>query len=233
MARMTATDFVGFLRKRMGNPTTDEWSNADLLRFVNLAQERIAIGSEIATLETTEDIAATSALGETYEVASENMMYITSVKNMTNGQRIKPTNRDAYTRDTQGSSVPTGEVYRYFESGLGSNDRKQITLQHKPDSAQTIRIWFLTYPTEMALLPTATSSELPREFDEAIMDISAEIGKKNDQQMREAQAERNMAKDTEGRAAGVAPMVPERRYGVESPIAPETRTRSTKGGRSR
>ena len=90
---MTATDFVGFTRKRMGNPSTDEWTDAELLRFVNMAQERLATGSKIATLETYEDLTVTAALGQTYEFAASDIMYITSVKNTTTGQVVKPTDR--------------------------------------------------------------------------------------------------------------------------------------------
>jgi len=226
MARMTATDFVGFTRNRMGNPSTDEWTDAELLRFVNMAQERLATGSKIATLETYEDLTVTAALGQTYEFAASDIMYITSVKNTTTGQVVKPTDRQKYTHETQGSSLPTGDVYRYLENGLGSNSRKQITFQHKPDASLTIRVWYLAYPTEMVLTPTATSSELPREYDEAIMDLAAEIAKKMDQQVREATAERQLAQETEGRAVGVAPEVPNVRYGIESPVAPSTKTRS-------
>ena len=226
MSRMTATDFVGFTRKRMGNPSTDEWTDAELLRFVNMAQERAALGSGIATLETSEDIAVTAAAGATYQFAASDIMYITSVKNVTTGIVVKPTDRQKYTHETQGSTAPTGEVYKYLESGLGANGRKQITFQHTPDATLTIRVWYLAYPTEMVLTPTATSSELPREYDETIMNYAAEIAKTMDQQMKEAGAERNLAKEVEARAAGVAPEVPNVRYGIESPIAPETKTRS-------
>ena len=91
MARMTATDFVGFTRKRMGNPSTDEWTDSELLRFVNMAQERVALGSGIATLETYEDLSVTAALGATYEFAASDIMYITSVKNTTTGIVVKVT----------------------------------------------------------------------------------------------------------------------------------------------
>ena len=227
MARMTAQDFVDFTRKRMGNPSTDEWSDSEILRFVNMAQERQALKHPIATLETYEDISATSST-EIYEFAASNIMYITSAKNMTDGLIVKPSDRDSYTRDTQGASLPTGTVRRYLESGLGSNGRKQITLQDKPSSSQTIRFWFLKYPTELVLSPTPTSSELPREYDEAILDIASEIGKKFDQQVQEAMAERNLAKETESLAAGVSPVTPERKYGIESSIARETQLRTKK-----
>jgi hypothetical protein len=228
MARMTATDFVGFTRKRMGNPSTDDWTDAELLRFVNMAQERVALGSPVATLETFENLSVTKAAGEIYEFAASDIMYITSAKNMTNGQRLRPTDRDAYTHDSQGASLPSGNVERWLEGGLGANGRKQVTLQYKPTQSITVRFWYLAYPTEMVLSPTATSSELPREYDEAIMDIAAEIAKKNDQQMREASTERNLAKETEARASGIAPMTPERRYGIKSEIADSTQTRTKK-----
>ena len=104
MARMTATDFVGFTRKRIGNPSPDEWTDAELLRFVNMAQERVALGSGIATLETYEDLSVTAAAGATYEFAASNIMYITSVKNTTTGLVVKPSDRQKYTHETQGST---------------------------------------------------------------------------------------------------------------------------------
>ena len=225
MARMTAQDFVDYTRKRMGNPSTDEWTNDDILRFVNMAQQRVALGSAVATLETYEDVALTEAAGATYEFTATDIMYITSVKNLSTGQRIKPTDRESHTTDTQSPDAIKGDVYRYFESGLGSNSRKQVVFQHAPDASFSVRVYYLAYPTELVLTPTATSSELPLEYDEAILDYAAEIGKKFDQQMSEAGVERNMAKETEGRASAIAPKVPERRYGIKSSIASETAPR--------
>ena len=100
-----------------------------------------------------------------------------------------------------------------------------------PDSgskATSIQFWFIEHPAELTLTPNIVS-ELPREYDETLCDYSAEIAKKFDQQMREAQAERTLGKETEGRAASARPAPPERRYGIESRVAPETRVRGDKG----
>ena len=226
MARMTATDLVNFTRKRIGNPSTDEWPDASILRWVNMAQERLAAEYMPETLETSVDISAVSGTA-TYdlETVEGTILKINCAKNVTDGGDVKPTNRQDYNHDTQGITVPTGHVYRYLESGIDATKFKQVTLQNTPASSQTIRFWYTKTPTELVLSPTATTSDLPRRFDESILDIAAEIGKKFDQQMREAQSERQLASEPKSIAADAGPNSSERRWGIEAPVAPSTKTR--------
>ncbi len=236
MARMTADDFVAFTRKGMGNPTDTQWTDAELLRLANLAQNRVAMTYLPKELETTVDITTASGTAS-YEVGSggSDLMHVTSIMDTTTGIRLKPTTRDRYTRETQGSSgAPQGTIYRYLESGEGSNNRRQFIFQLTPNSANTIRIWYIPIPTAMVLSPTATSSTLNERWDEYILKAAIEIGLELDNQRIEASKSRQMAGEVEQRAGVAKPKSSEDRAQVHSVVGDAVKGRSnTNYGRGR
>lgn len=229
MARMTALDFVTFLRKRMGNPTTEEWTDDYLLRMVNLAQMRIAASlarsQRLRELETYGNITTASQSTETkYELPAA-ALYITAVQNVTDGIPMKPINRWEYAKKAIGT-IPTGSPVQYFESGRGSNSIKSLVFFPEADGVYTVRCWYIAEPTELVLSPTATSSALPEEFDEVILDIATEIGKTWNEDVQGGMAERQRAGDTAGMvASGNRPEAANVERHPGAPVAPGTRLR--------
>jgi hypothetical protein len=216
MARMTAADIVALIRKGMGNPSTDEWPDNELLRFANLAiLEIIASDPDARTeMETYSDITTTSGTAA-YELSVSNVLKITSVLNVTDNIRLKRLNRDDHTRQDVGQSE-TGDPTRYFESGIGSNSRKQVVLWVTPNATKTIRVWYIKIPDEIVLLPAATSPEMSQEWDLTIVKLATATALEFDAQRREAGAQYQSASASEGKASGSRARGTEKRWGLAS-----------------
>jgi len=222
MARMTATDFVSFTRKRMGNPSSDDWSDAEILRFCNMAVERLAQQYQPAELLTSETVTTAAGTAD-YELTNSDVLTITHCLNTTSGQRMKRGNHDDWIRRMQGDTTAQGDPYRWYVYGVGSNDRKNVRFEEVPDGVYSITVYYIKIPGEMVLTPNATSPDIPQQFDEAILDVAAEIGRKMDTQLREAQTERALAAKTEGVAGAADKTSAEVHRYIESPIAQVTR----------
>lgn len=170
MARMTASDMVTFLRKGASNVTTTEWSDAHILRILNMCAEDIAMSHRPRYLEETFTISCT-ANKATYDLPATAMV-IYDGWNSTYGNRLKPTNRIHNTMTTQAvSTKPPGTVYRWFESGdTGTRGVKQIVVQDTPSTSQTIELYGLRFPVEATITGTVTSLDLPREYDQLVLE---------------------------------------------------------------
>jgi len=233
MARMTALDHVTFLRKRMGNPTTAEWDDDDLLRMVNLAQLRIAASlaaaQRLRELETSGDITTAAQVVETHYELPTDVLYITAVQNITDGIPMDPLNRWEYAKRTAGS-IQTGSPTHYLESGVGSNGVKALVFWQESDGVYTIRVWYVAQPAALVLSPTPTSSDLPEDFDEVILDMATEIGKTWNEDVQGGAAERARGSETGGAVAtGNRPVAPKVSRSLDSVVGPGTRLR--RGGR--
>ena len=224
MARMTASDLVSFVRKGMGNPSTDEWTDTELLRLINLAQVDVA-----TTHKPPELIASTtiSAVANTYdyELTATDVLEIMEIRNETTGLRLKKSSMEDWVRDNQDSTLQTGDVLRWLEFGVGANFRPNIRLWMIPDSSATLRIYYTKKPTELVTSPAATSSILREQWDEFIMQTAIEKGLSLDQQRQNAMALRQANQMVEGRAAGRHESS-ERKFTTEARVAPDTRTRT-------
>lgn len=223
MARMTASDLVSFVRKGMGNPSTDEWTDTELLRLINLAQVDVATTHKPPELITSTTISAVANTYD-YELTATDVLEITEARNDTTGLRLKKSCMEDWVRDNQDATLQTGDVLRWLEFGVGANYRPNIRLWMVPDSSSTIRFYYIKKPTELVTSPAATSSILREQWDEFIMQTAIEKGLAIDQQRQNAAAARQMNQMVEGRAAGRSEGA-ERKFVTEARVAPETRTR--------
>jgi hypothetical protein len=225
MARKTASDIDRRLRKAIGNPTTDEWTSSDSLRCMNDAVLDIATVNwrDLPSLRSSTDVTTTSGTA-TYELSATDINMLTEeAYNVTDGIRLRPTNRLHYDRVYTSS---TGTVHRWFETeGLGSNSRPQVTYWLTPNGTKTIRHYYVTIPTEMVIEPTATSSPLPQRFDNAVETMAIEKAKILLQQYRDMSAVRDSRNETLGIASAKKQPAPEQGWSIESPFARATRRR--------
>lgn len=230
MARKTALDIVNLVRIGMSSPSTDEWSDDEILSLVNLKQTEIVATHMPETIEVTTSLAVTQGGGATYEVGVDDCMYVTQVHNTTDGIRMRPSNRDDNLRLTQGVSAIYGPPTEYFIHGRGANSQKQITTFPVPNGNKTLTIYYNKIPDDLVLLPTPTVSEISEEWDLTLIDMTISYGLALDQQRREAMAHKSFADEAEERASRTKPPAPERRWGVETPVARAIRP-ATKRGR--
>lgn len=225
MARQTATDLLRRLRKRLGNPTADEVSNTDLLRFLNLAQIRVA--SELSRFESLPYLEASTSVTassgtEEYELSVSDVIRIVSARNVTDGIPMEWITRDDYNRFQPSSTLSTGSPVYFFVSGIGSNSRPQVTLYPCPDGTKTITFDYYKKPTELVTSPTATSSILPEVYDEAIVAIAVEIGMPEMDRMQDAIIADRVGSAGYRSAKRSTPDASSIVWGVESPIASVT-----------
>jgi len=224
MARMTASDLVTFVRKGMGNPTTDEWTDTEILRFINLAQVRIAETHKPPEVISSTTITTTSGTYD-YELTATDVIEITDVRNSTDGLRMKKGCLDDWLRDEQNSSISTGTVQRYIEFGIGANSRPNLRLWQCPDGTKTITVYYIKKPTELVTSPAATSSILREQWDEYILKAAVEIGLELDQQRQAAAYARQMSDEVEKRAKGLHKGT-ERKWSNTTRVAGETQRRT-------
>lgn len=175
MARMTAEDMARLLRKAIGSPDESEFTDTDVLRCLNLAQEDIALALRPPDILASTTI-TTAANTETYELSISDELMILSVVDDTNDVRLYHINAQVYDWITQGDTE-TGQPEMWHEFGTGSNGRTQIRLHPTPDGTYSLRIMYIKTPTEMVLTPTATSPGLPRMYDEEVLRRAIDIAR--------------------------------------------------------
>ena len=73
-----------------------------------------------------------------------------------------------YHRWTQGGSISGTPNYWYI-SGVGSNNRYEITLFPTPAGTYSLTVHYTKSPTELVTTPTATSPVIPEPWDGSII----------------------------------------------------------------
>lgn len=174
MARLTASDFVAMARQALGGVDSGLISDARILRLINMAQIEIAQLYTPSELETSTTISAVSGTAE-YETTATDILKVLTVVDSTNYMELKEADRSWYDRATQGNPE-SGTPSRWFESGVGSNSRKQFTFWPTPDGSYTITITYTKMPTEVVTSPTATSSILNQAWDDTIFHLAVARG---------------------------------------------------------
>lgn len=222
MARLTALDMVTFIRKGLSSVTTTEWSNVELLRFVNMATDEIAMEKKPDHLGTYFDISATAASGSTYSLPSY-VMHLETAWNKTVGNRLRANNAIDYNRRAIGVGTrPEGIIIQWHEIELDSSGNKQIVFYLTPNTSQTIEFYGYKYPTEAVLTPSPTEIDLPREYDSAVIERARFIALSYDTGTR-AKDVRLRAADSEGRI--IEPRGAENDYPFETIVGGAARRR--------
>ena len=220
MARMTATDIVGIMRKALGNPTTTEISDDRLLRAFNLAQADLVCEKperfpELRTSTTISTVASTA----TYELTVGDVVKIESARDDTNNQRIRPCDPKKMVKLSVSTSTATIPIY-FAEDGRGSNDLPQVQLWPTPStSARTIRFYYYQLPTEIVLSPAATSPVTAQRWDRASMERGTQYALVWVTERDEAAAQAGIADNAETRMRRTGPLPPEVKYYFESVFA--------------
>lgn len=223
MARFTGLDFVSFLRRMLGSPTTAEWSDEELLQLINIAQAEIASAEQPPELETSTTITTSSGTAE-YELTATDVLQIIGITDTTNESTLYRIDRTEYESWTQGDyTATTGNPEFWFISGVGSNDRPQITFYPVPDGTYTLYVWYTKIPQEIVTTPTENSSEMRRQWDMLILKLAAAEGLSIMRQPNEAQSMRKEAYDLWNKLGRTRAKPTETVTLLESPIAKYTR----------
>jgi len=227
ISRLTGADYISRGRKAMGNPSTDDWSDAEILQVVQQAEVDVALRHRPPELRTSTDVTTSSGTA-TYELSVRPLWIEELAKNVTDGNKVKPTSWTSYMNQTQGTTAPQGTVYRYLVNGTGSNDRPQVSFLSTPNGTKTIRFWYGQFPTGVQAngvggAAADTYSLLPQRHDNEILQHAIKLLLNEDQQRSQIQAQER----AEGEAAGLAGRggqgPPEHEFALQSRVAPSTK----------
>ncbi len=168
MSRMTAQDFVSFVRLGVSE-TSESLSDSQILRLLNQSYLEIASAVNFPELDESTTITTSSGTAE-YEVGSDadNIIYINDIVDTTNGIQLREINRYQYDQYTQSSSSSGTPVY-WLMTGVGSNSRKQITFFPTPSGAASVVVHYRKKPDDLELSPSPTTPILPQAWDDSLL----------------------------------------------------------------
>lgn len=172
MARRTATDFIQEVRDICGGETSETVSDSRILRIVNEEYKLLCSKYTPVHIETDETVTTTSGTAA-YELTATDVLGIERVIDTTNNYTLRELSEYLYHQYTQGDvSSTTGTPVYWFVSGVGSNNRWEITLYPTPDGTYSLTVSLLGF-TELVTSPSATSPVIPSAFDNVIVNRAA------------------------------------------------------------
>jgi hypothetical protein len=225
MARQTATDLLRRVRKRLGNPPSDEITDTDILRFLNLALMETISGicatGSIPQLLTSTTVTTVSGTAE-YELSATDVIKIVSARNTTDSIPMQSIDVDDYNRFQPSSTLSTGSPVYWFISGRGSSGGDNVKLFPCPDGVKSIVFDYLKKPTELVTSPAATSPILPETYDQAIIDLAVRIGYPELDRIAEAMIAGSLSKTSMGASKRTSPTGSSVVWGTQSRISDYT-----------
>lgn len=172
MARRTATDFINEVRDIAGGETSETVSDTRILRLVNEEYKLICSKYMPIHIQTTENITSSDGTSQ-YEMTATDVLGIERVVDTTNKYTLRPITEYQYHQYTQGDTTTnTGTPVYYFVSGVGSNNRWELTFYPTPAGAYTLVVHYFAF-TELVTSPSATSPVIPSAFDNVIVNRAA------------------------------------------------------------
>lgn len=168
MARRTATDFINEVRDNAGGETSETLSDTRILRFVNEEYKALCAKYMFPQLKTSETVTTSSGTAA-YELTESSILQMDDVQDATNGLLLRPISEYQYTTYTQGIPAnSTGTPVYWFVSGVGANNRFEITFFPTPDGTYSMTVGYFKF-TDLVTSPAATSPVSPTQFDNVII----------------------------------------------------------------
>ena len=168
MARRTAQDFVNEVRDIAGGETSETLSDTRILRYVNESIKAYSAKHMFPQIQAEETITTADGTAA-YELTTETILQVDSVEDTTNRYNLHPISDYQYRQYTQGNASNTkGTPIEYFVSGVGANNRWEITFFPTPAGVYTLELTYYGH-TDLVLSPSATSPIIPTAFDDAVV----------------------------------------------------------------
>ena len=167
MARLTADDMIAMVRDSVGGETSETLSDTRILRYLNQSYLELCSRFAFDQLSTSTTITTSSGTAE-YELSVSGILRFTDLVDDTNNLKLYPMSENQYHEYTQGNSTSGTPVYWYV-SGVGSNDRYNITFFPTPAGTYTVNVNYVKQPDEIVTSPAATSPVIPETWDDSIL----------------------------------------------------------------
>ena len=167
MARLTASDMIDMVRDCLGGETTETLSDTRILRYLN--QSYLEVASEFAPPQLSTSTTITTASGTAaYELSVSNLLQFNDIVDGTNNVKLYTMNENQYHKFTQGGTTSGTPIYWYV-SGVGSNDRYELTFFPTPAGTYTLTVHYNQAPDELVTSPAATSMVIPEPWDDSVI----------------------------------------------------------------
>lgn len=167
MARLTASDMIDMVRDCLGGETSETISDTRILRYINQSYLELCSRYEFQQLSTSTSITTSSGTAA-YELSVSDVLSFTSLVDDTNNLLLRTLSEPQYYKYTQGSTT-SGTPSKWFLSGVGSNDRYELTFWPTPAGTYTINVYYNEKPDELVTTPAATSPIIPEPWDDSII----------------------------------------------------------------
>ena len=167
MARLTASDMIDMVRDCLGGETTETLSDTRILRYLN--QSYLEIASEHAPPQLSTSTTITTSSGTAaYELSVSNVLQFTDIVDGTNNLKLYTMSENQYHKFTQGGTTSGTPIYWYM-SGVGSNDRYELTFFPTPAGTYSLTVHYTQAPDELVTSPAATSMVIPEPWDDSVI----------------------------------------------------------------
>lgn len=167
MARLTAEDMVDIVRDCLGGETSETISDTRILRYINQSYLELASQYHFPQLSTSTTV-TTSDGTAAYELSVANVLKFEDIEDDTNNLILYRMAEWQYHKFVQGNAAEGTPVYWYI-SGVGSNNRYELTLWPTPAGTYTLNVYYIQSPDELVTSPTATSAVIPEPWDDSII----------------------------------------------------------------
>lgn len=167
MARLTASDMIDMVRDCLGGETTETLSDTRILRYLN--QSYLEIASEHAPPQLSTSTTITTSSGTAaYELSVSNLLQFNDIVDGTNNLKLYTMSENQYHKFTQGGTTSGTPIYWYV-SGVGSNDRYELTFFPTPAGTYSLTVHYNQAPDELVTSPAATSMVIPEPWDDSVI----------------------------------------------------------------
>lgn len=167
MARLTASDMVDMVRDALGGETTETISDARVLSFINQSYLELSSLYHFDQLHTSTTVTTASGTAA-YEMSVSDVQIISDIVDGTNNVKLDTMNDNQYNKYVQGGTI-SGTPSYWFISGVGSNNRNELTFYPTPAGTYSLTVHYYQDPTELVTSPSATSAVIPRAWDDSII----------------------------------------------------------------
>ena len=174
MARLTADDMIDMVRDALGGESSETISDTRILRYINQSYLELCSRYDFQQLSTSTTITTSDGIAA-YELSVANVLSFTSIIDDTNNLLLRTMSEPQYHKYTQGSTT-SGTPSKWFLSGVGSNDRYEVTLWPTPAGAYTLNVYYNQKPDELVTSPAATSPIIPEPWDDSIISRAVSRG---------------------------------------------------------
>ena len=178
MARRTAKDFLEEMDLAFGGPSATIPKSAMKLRWLNTAYTLdIAGGYDHRELTGSTTTATVSAQAYVDHTATDILMLKDPVDSTSGGPPITEIDQRYYDRLMQGSSTSnTGSPQHWYQRGVTTGKLPRCYISPTPDGIYSL-VWpYRKRPTLLVLSPFPTSTVLPEEWDESLLNFAIAYG---------------------------------------------------------